>query len=47
MITTVLLSAVLIMIQMVVNMVTMANHFVSMVLSIGIAVLLCLSLIHI
>lgn len=41
MITTVLLSAVLIMIQMVVNMVTMANHFVSMVLSIGIAVLLC------
>ncbi len=35
-ITTVLLSAVLIVIQLVVNMVCMANDFVSMVLSVGI-----------
>ena len=34
-ITTVLLSAVLIVIQLVVNMVCMANGFVSMVLSVG------------
>ena len=35
-ITTVLLSAVLIVIQLVINMVCMANDFVSMVLSVGI-----------
>ena len=34
-ITTVLLSAVLIVIQLVINMVCMANDFVSMVLSVG------------
>ena len=45
-ITTVLLSAVLIVIQFVVNMVCMANDFVSMVLSVGITMFL-LSLIHI
>ena len=44
-ITTVLLSAVLIVIQLVVNMVCMANDFVSMVLSVGITMFL--SLIHI
>ena len=38
-ITTVLLSAVLIVIQLVVNMVCMANDFVSMVLSVGITML--------
>ena len=51
-ITTVLLSAVLIVIQLVINMVCMANDFVSMVLSVGITMFLCapvymLSLIHI
>ena len=40
-ITTVLLSAVLIVIQLVVNMVCMANDFVSMVLSVGITMFLC------
>ena len=40
-ITTVLLSAVLIVIQFVVNMVCMANDFVSMVLSVGITMFLC------
>ena len=39
-ITTVLLSAVLIVIQLVVNMVCMANDFVSMVLSVGITMFL-------
>lgn len=40
-ITTVLLSVLLIAIQLIVNMVCMANHFVSMVLSVGITMLLC------
>ena len=40
-ITTVLLSAVLIVIQLLVNMVCMVNDFVSMVLSVGIAAFLC------
>ena len=40
-ITTVLLSAVLIVIQLVINMVCMANDFVSMVLSVGITMFLC------
>ena len=40
-ITTVLLSAVLIVIQLIVNMVCMANDFVSMVLSVGITMFLC------
>ena len=40
-ITTVLLSAVLIVIQLVVNMVCMANDFVSMVLSVGFTMFLC------
>ncbi len=40
-ITIVLLSAVLIVIQLVVNMVCMANDFVSMVLSVGITMFLC------
>lgn len=40
-ISAVLLSAVLIVIQVIVTMVTMANHFVSMVLSVGIITLLC------
>lgn len=40
-ITTVLLSAVLIAIQLIVNMVCMANDFVSMVLSVGITMFLC------
>lgn len=40
-ITMVLLSAVLIVIQLVVNMVCMANDFVSMVLSVGITMFLC------
>ena len=40
-ITVVLLSLFLILIQFLVNMVCMANHFVSMVLSIGITMLLC------
>ena len=40
-ITTALLSAVLIVIQLVVNMVCMANDFVSMVLSVGITMFLC------
>ena len=40
-ITTVLLSAVLIVIQLLVNMVCMVNDFVSMVLSVGIATFLC------
>lgn len=40
-ITTVLLSAVLIAVQLVVNMVCMANDFVSMVLSVGITMFLC------
>ena len=40
-ITTVLLCAVLIVIQLVVNMVCMANDFVSMVLSVGITMFLC------
>ena len=40
-ITTVLLSTVLIVIQLVVNMVCMANDFVSMVLSVGITMFLC------
>ena len=40
-ITTVLLSAVLIVIQLLVNMVCMINDFVSMVLSVGIAAFLC------
>ena len=40
-ITTVLLSAVLIVIQLVVNMVCMANDFVSMLLSVGITMFLC------
>ena len=40
-ITTVLLSAVLIIIQLVINMVCMANDFVSMVLSVGITMFLC------
>ena len=40
-IATVLLSAVLIVIQLVVNMVCMANDFVSMVLSVGITMFLC------
>ena len=40
-ISAVLLSAVLIVIQVVVTMVTMANHFISMVLSVGIITLLC------
>ena len=40
-ITTVLLSALLILIQLVVNMVCMVNDFVSMVLSVGFTMLLC------
>lgn len=40
-ITTVLLSVLLIVIQLAVNMVCMANHFVSMVLSIGFTMFLC------
>lgn len=40
-ISTVLLSAVLIVIQVVVTMATMASHFISMVLSVGIITLLC------
>ena len=40
-ITTVLLSAVLIVIQLLMNMVCMVNDFVSMVLSVGIAAFLC------
>lgn len=40
-ITTVLLSAVLVVIQFAVNMICMANHFISMVLSVGITMLLC------
>ena len=45
-ITTVLLSAVLIVIQFVVNMVCMANDFVSMVLSVGITMFLCAPVIN-
>lgn len=40
-ITTVLLSILLIAIQLIINMICMANHFVSMVLSIGFTMLLC------
>ena len=40
-ITTVLLTVLLILIQLVVNMVCMANDFVSMVLSVGFTMLLC------
>ena len=40
-ITTVLLSVLLILIQLVVNMVCMVNDFVSMVLSVGFTMLLC------
>lgn len=40
-ITSVLLSVLLIVIQLAVTMVTMPNHFISMLLSIGICVLLC------
>ncbi len=40
-ITTVLLSVLLIAIQFIVNMICMANHFISMVLSIGFTMLLC------
>ena len=40
-ITTVLLSIVLIMIQLVVNMICMANHFISMTLSVGLTMFLC------
>ena len=40
-ITTVLLSMVLIILQFVINMVGMANNFFSMVLSVGITCLLC------
>lgn len=40
-ITTVLLSIVLIMVQLIVNMVCMMNHFVSMVLSVGFTMFLC------
>lgn len=40
-ITAVLLSIVLIMIQLIVNMVCMANHFISMTLSIGFTMFLC------
>lgn len=40
-VTTVLLSVLLIVIQLVVNMLCMANDFVSMVLSVGITMLLC------
>lgn len=40
-ITTVLLSILLITIQLIINMICMANHFVSMVLSIGFTMLLC------
>ena len=40
-ITTVLLSAVLLVIQLVVHMVCMANDFVSIVLSVGITMFLC------
>lgn len=40
-ITTVLLSILLIVIQFIVNMLCMANHFISMVLSVGFTMLLC------
>ena len=40
-ITVVLLSLFLILIQFLINMICMANHFVSMVLSIGFTMLLC------
>ena len=40
-ITTVLLTVLLIMIQLIVNMVCMTNDFVSMVLSVGVTMLLC------
>ena len=40
-ITTVLLSALLVVIQFIVNMVCMANHFVSMTLSVGFSVFIC------
>ncbi len=40
-ITTVLLSVLLIVMQLAVNMICMANHFVSMVLSVGISCLIC------
>ena len=40
-ITTVLLTVALILIQLVINMVCMVNDFVSMVLSVGITMLLC------
>lgn len=40
-ITTVLLSVLLIVIQLLINMICMANHFVSMVLSVGITCLVC------
>ncbi len=40
-ITTVLLSLLLIVVQFIVNMVCMANHFVSMVLSVGFTMFLC------
>ena len=43
-ITTVLLSVLLILIQLVVNMVCMVNDFVSMVLSVGFTMLLCADL---
>lgn len=40
-ITTVLLSALLVVMQFIVNMVCMANHFVSMTLSVGFSVFIC------
>ena len=40
-ITTVLLSALLVVIQFIVNIVCMANHFVSMTLSVGFSVFIC------